>query len=84
MSVKNATACSDLILAWGSDLDPLGEFVDGDHLVRKAPRVPSVEHRQGLTPIPRTTTLLGSSIGPGVAYAFASRRTGILGRTARS
>jgi hypothetical protein len=37
MLVKNATACSDLMLFRGSDLDPLGEFVDGDQQVRVAP-----------------------------------------------
>jgi hypothetical protein len=37
MLVKNATACSDLMLIRGSDLDPLGEFVDGDQQVREAP-----------------------------------------------
>jgi hypothetical protein len=37
MLVKNATACSDLMLFRGSDLDPLGEFVDGDQEVRVAP-----------------------------------------------
>jgi hypothetical protein len=36
MLVKNATACSDLMLFRGSDLDPLGEFVDGDQQVRVA------------------------------------------------
>jgi hypothetical protein len=34
MFVKNATACSDLM----PNLDPLGEFVDGDQQVREAPR----------------------------------------------
>jgi hypothetical protein len=37
MLVKNATACSDLMLFRGSDFDPLGEFVDGDQQVRVAP-----------------------------------------------
>jgi hypothetical protein len=37
MLVKNATACSDLMLFRGSDLNPLGEFVDGDQQVRVAP-----------------------------------------------
>jgi hypothetical protein len=33
----------------GSDLDPLGEFVDGDQQVQK-PRVPSARDRRGLDP----------------------------------
>jgi hypothetical protein len=37
MLVKNATSCSDLMLFRGSDLDPHGEFVDGDQKVRVAP-----------------------------------------------
>jgi hypothetical protein len=37
MLVKNATACLDLMLFRGSNLDPLGEFVDGDRQVRVAP-----------------------------------------------
>jgi hypothetical protein len=34
MFVKNATACSDLMLV---NFDPLGEFVDGDQQVLEAP-----------------------------------------------
>jgi hypothetical protein len=34
--VKNATACSDLMLVRGSNFDPFGEFVDGDQQVREA------------------------------------------------
>jgi hypothetical protein len=36
----------------GPNLDPLGEFVDGDHQVREAPRVPLVEERRDPIPIP--------------------------------
>jgi hypothetical protein len=35
----------------GPDLDPLGEFIDGNQEVRVAPRVPSARGRRGPDPI---------------------------------